>query len=586
MLLTQYYILKFGDSVAMSEFDETGWNELRNARRAGRALLIWAFVFSIFVNLLMLTGPLYMLQIYDHVLVTRSVSILIELTILVAALYAFMAVLDYARGRVLARMAAGFQSRLDERVFEASLRPTSDKKGAAASSMALRDLDGIHSFFSSPILMALMDMPWTPIFIAAIFLLHPMLGWLAVGGGALIVLMAYLNHSVTARRTRIAHRTNQNAHAFADMTRAGREVVLTQGFRPAMIQRWVQHRQEALAKGIEANDWTGSFTSTIKAFRLFLQSAMLGLGAYLFLQGALSAGAMIVGSILLARALAPVEQGISQWPVLQRARASWVSLGDYLTELPVPAPKTDLPQPVATLQVDGLTVMPPGSEKAVLHDVSFRLEPGQALGVIGPSGAGKSTLARALLGYWPVADGDIRIGGLPVQQYDPDRLGTYIGYLPQHVKLFAGTLTENVARMSLKPDVRAVLAATAKARAHEIISNLPQGYDTVLNGAETQLSGGQRQRIALARAFFGDPMLLVLDEPNSALDADGSSALNEAVRQFKADGKAVIIMTHRKQAIEECDLLMIIEGGRIIKFGPRDEVIKTRIQEAGRFRAV
>lgn len=555
-----------------------GPDELRAARKKGQKLLLWSFVFSIFVNLLMLAGPLYMLQVYDRVLSSRSVETLVGLSVLITGLYGLMAMLDYSRGRIMARVGARFQTALDARVFDASLQTSNGSRDQVKSTTAMRDLDGVQTLFVSPVLLAFMDLPWTPLFIAAIFLFHPMLGWLAVTGGTVLVVLALFNHVITTEKVRKAQIATQASHAFSDAARAGSEVVLTQGLQNSMRSRWIRYRNDALAKSIGANDWTGSFASLTKSFRLFLQSAMLGLGAYFVLQGELTAGAMIAGSILLGRALAPIEQALGQWPVMQRARSGWVALGRYLATVPPTQKRTDLPPPTALLTVTGMTLVPPGSKVPTLRAINFTLQPGQALGVIGPSGSGKSTLARALLGYWPLAAGEVRLGGATLEQYDPDRLGHYIGYLPQSVVLFDGTLTENIARMALNPDTKAVMKASKSANVHDIITNLPEGYDTMLSGANNQLSGGQRQRVALARALYGDPVLLVLDEPNSALDADGSSALNKVVRDFKASDKAVIIMTHRPQAIAECDLLMVIEKGIVVAFGPRDEVMKKTLK--------
>lgn len=555
-----------------------GPDELRAARKKGQQLLLWSFIFSIFVNLLMLAGPLYMLQVYDRVLSSRSVETLVGLSVLITGLYALMAMLDYARGRIMARVGARFQTALDARVFDASLQTSNGSRDQINSSTAMRDLDGVQTLFVSPVLLAFMDLPWTPLFIAAIFLFHPMLGWLAVTGGSILVVLALCNHVITTEKVRKAQIATQASHAFSDAARAGSEVVLTQGLQHSMRSRWIRYRNDALAKSIGANDWTGSFASLTKSFRLFLQSAMLGVGAYFVLQGELTAGAMIAGSILLGRALAPIEQALGQWPVMQRARSGWVALGRYLATVPPAEKRTDLPKPKALLTVTGMSLIPPGSKVPTLRAINFTLQPGQALGVIGPSGSGKSTLARALLGYWPLAAGEVRLGGATLGQYDPDRLGHYIGYLPQSVVLFDGTLTENIARMALNPDAKAVMKASKSANVHDIITNLPEGYDTVLSGANNQLSGGQRQRVALARALYSDPVLLVLDEPNSALDSDGSSALNQVVRDFKASEKAVIIMTHRPQAIAECDLLMVIEKGIVVAFGPRDEVMKKTLK--------
>lgn len=306
---------------------------------------------------------------------------------------------------------------------------------------------------------------------------------------------------------------------------------------------------------------------------MYLQSVMLAIGAYYVMRGETSAGAMIASSILLGRGLAPIEQALGQWPLVQRAQTGWAALARYLAATPINPEVTRLPVPAASLVVRGVTVVAPGTRTPTIRNISFTLDPGQALGVIGLSGSGKSTLARALLGYWPLAGGEIRLGGATLDQYDPEDLGRHIGYLPQSVTLFAGTVAENIARMAERPDPQAVVAAAMRSNAHEMILRLPEGYDTRLEGNDSQLSGGQRQRIALARALYGDPVMLILDEPNSALDAEGSEALNLTVRQFKAAGKAVIIMTHRPIAIAECDVLLVMEGGTVTAMGPRDEIL-------------
>ncbi|MBE0414349.1 type I secretion system permease/ATPase [Yoonia sp.] len=558
----------------MAQAQEAGVTELRAARSRGRTLIIWTFVFSIFVNLLMLTGPLYMLQVYDRVLSSRSVETLVALTVLVAVLYTLMGVLDYARGRIMARVGARFQSALDARVFEATLRRSVDPRERRVATGALRDLDAVRDLFTSPVLLAVMDIPWTPIFIAAIFLFHPMLGWLAVAGGVIIVLTAVLNQTLTARRVRAVQVTTQEGQSFAEEARQGREVVLSQGLRGAMLHRYLGHRDAALFANIGASDWTGGFAAFTKSFRLFLQSAMLGAGAYYVLQGEMTPGSMIAGSILLGRALAPVEQAMGRWAVLQRGRTGWLALGKYLQAVPAAPQRTALPVPTPELQVTGLTVVAPGERIPTLRNVSFTLEPGQALGVIGRSGAGKSTLARALAGFWPITAGEARLGGATLDQYDPDALGRHIGYLPQTVTLFSGTIAQNIARMAQDPDEAAVIKAAQSANAHQMILRLPNGYDTVLDGNDSQLSGGQRQRIALARALYGDPVLLILDEPNSMLDGDGAAALNTAVSAFKAQGKILIILTHRTKAIVECDHILVLNKGVVVAFGPRDEVLE------------
>ncbi|NOD36160.1 MULTISPECIES: type I secretion system permease/ATPase [unclassified Ruegeria] len=556
-------------------------HELRNVRNQGIAFLALAFLFSIFVNLLMLTGPLFMLQVYDRVLGSRAVETLTALFLLVAMLYALMAMLDFARGRIVARFGARFQSQLDERVFEATMRRSLVPQVRSAPATALRDLESIRNLCSSPVLLAVMDLPWTPVFLGAIFLFHPLLGWLAVGSGVVLVAIALLNQAMTSRKVAEAQSATARANAFSEHARQAAEVVRSQGMQADVTKRWLKQRSDALTQSVAASDWTGSFTSLTKSLRLFLQSAMLALGAWLVLQNEMTPGAMIAGSILLGRALAPVEQAVGQWNVVERARTAWVSLNRFLDHTPPEEKRIRLPVPKAQLEAKSLTVIPPGASTPTLRNVNLKLEPGKALGVIGKSGSGKTTLAKALLGLWRPAAGEIRLGGATLDQYDPNDLGSHIGYLPQQVTLFNGTVAENIARMSENPDSEAVVAAAKKANAHELILSLEKGYGTFLEGNDSQLSGGQKQRIALARALYGNPVLLILDEPNSALDADGTDALNTAVRGLKAAGKSTIIMTHRPQAISECDDLAVVEKGQVVKFGSRDEVLNAMVQNAG-----
>lgn len=558
--------------------DHNQLSALQSARRSGSALIWVVFLFSIFVNLLMLTGPLFMLQVYDRVLGSRSEETLAALFLLVAFLYLLMAMLDYARGRIMARFGANFQTALDRTVFEAKLAQVPD--GDKSRSAGLNDLETIQMFTASPVFLALFDLPWSPLFLVAIFILHPMLGWAACAGAAILVVIAILNQIITTQKVRRAQITARQAQDLAAQVQGAREVVQSQGMRNAVSERWLQKQSAALNDRVSSADWTGSFTSATKAFRLFLQSAMLAIGAYYVLQDELTGGAMIAGSILLGRALAPVEQSLGQWQSFQRARNAWTSLVELLSSTPQTAPITPLPRPEAEVRVQKLVVVPPGGSAPTLKSLNFEVKPGQALGVIGRSGSGKSSLAKALLGIWPATSGEIRLGGAELAQYDSDHLGRHVGYLPQNVVLLPGTVAENIARMAQDVDGEAVIAAAKRANAHDMILTLPDGYDTMLDGDQSRLSGGQRQRVALARALFGDPVLLILDEPNSALDAEGSQALNRTIKEFKAEKKAVIIMSHRPQAIAECDTLVVLDQGSVVSYGPRDEVMKAQLKNA------
>lgn len=555
-----------------------GLAELRDVRKRSRGLFLSVGFFSIFVNLLMLTGPIFMLQVYDRVLSSRSEATLTALIVLVGFLYILFGVLEWARGRVLARAGAQFQTDMDERVFKALLRVPSRPGSQDTAKSGLSDLESVQRLMSSPALFAVCDIPWTPIFAFAIFIFHPMLGYLAIAGGMLLIAVTFINQAVSKRGVLSAQVQSAMADQFANHIRDDREAVQGLGMRGSVMSRWRKSRDQSLGSSIQSSDLTGSFSAFTKAFRLFLQSAMLALGAYLVLQNELTPGAMIAGSILMGRALAPIEMAIGQWPLVTRARQGWFNLSALLEKVPEETQRTALPRPAALLTAENLTAVPPGETQASLKMITFKVQPGTALGVIGPSAAGKSTLARVICGIWRPASGKIRLDGAALDNYDPDILGGYIGYLPQTVTLFDATIAENIARMSETPDSEAVVAAAKKAGAHEMILQQPDGYDTPIGNFGGRLSGGQRQRLGLARALYGDPLLLVLDEPNSNLDSVGSNALNEAIRSMKAEGKSVIIMAHRPAAIAECENLLVLESGMRKAFGPRDEVLKEQVK--------
>lgn len=551
-------------------------NELRAVAKAARHYLWFGFLFSSFVNLLMLTGPIFMLQVYDRVLGSWSEETLVTLFLLVTFLYGTMAVLDYARGRILSRFGARVQDHLDKRVFELTLENASTT-GVTRQS-ALRDLETVQGFFGSPLLLALFDAPWAPLFFGIIFILHPMLGILALVGGAILIVIAIVNQLLTADRVKKAQATSSAAQMFATDSQAVADVVVSQGMKTSVIGLWATQRKEALANSISSNDWTGVFSAMSKTWRLYLQSAVLALGAYLVLKGEMTAGGIIAASIIMGRALAPLEQAINQWPTVQRARTAWKGIDQLLTAFPSGQERLELPFPKANLSVKGLTVVPFGASKATVSNISFELKPGRALGIIGRSGSGKSSLAKAIVGLWPPTSGEIRFDGATLDQYDGDTLGTYIGYLPQDVALLPGTIAQNIARMAAEPNAEAVIAAAKRANAHEMILSLPEGYETRIVSGAPSLSGGQKQRVGLARAFFGSPVLILLDEPNSALDKDGSDALNQAILAAKAEGCAVIITTHRPNAILECDDLLLMERGMQTAYGPRGDVLKAGLK--------
>ncbi len=561
--------------------ERSGNHELRQARGASWHLFVIVGLFSAVVNLLMLTGPLFMLQVYDRVLSSRSVETLTALFLLVIFLFVMMGLIDLARSRIMTRIALRFQGRIEERVFTAALQEGARTGREEAAQGGMRDLDAIDRLIASPVLMALFDLPWTPLFLGAVFLFHPLLGAVATAGLCVLVVTTLLNQLLTKAALQQSTIAAHAAERMSDLFRQRAEVIGALGMRGAVLHHWQNARDRTSSAQMIASDRSAGFTVFSRSFRLFLQSALLAAGAWLVLAQEVTPGAMIASSILMGRALSPIEQLVAGWPLLQRARDGWQRLDGLLTRHPAPPPRTPLPRPKARIEVNQIALIPPGESQPVLRNLSFTLAPGQALGVIGPSGAGKSTLARALIGAWPIAAGAIRIDGATPEQFDPDMLGRLIGYLPQQVVLFDGTIAENIARLSPAPDPRRVVAAAEAAAVHQLILDLPQGYDTQITQGGRPLSGGQIQRIGLARALYDDPVLIILDEPNSNLDNDGSEALNRAIRRAKTRGAAVIIMAHRPAAISECELLAVLEQGSCRAFGPRDKILRSMLRSPG-----
>ncbi|MBB4121862.1 type I secretion system permease/ATPase [Martelella radicis] len=530
-------------------------------------------VFSAVVNILALTGTLFMLQVYDRVIPSHSGATLLALFALVVLLYLLMGILDNARSRVLARIGARFQDRLDERVFRIVLKQSRLPSERQKPAVALNSLGTIQGFLASPLPGAIFDLPWVPFFLTIMFAFSIWLGLLGIAGAIIVAALAVANQWLTKRKNADAYRIRLEADAETERTRKQIETVLGLGMVGPFLTRWKGLRATSLDANLATSDISGRLTSASKAVRQLLQSAALGLGAVLVLAGDFHAGAMIACSILLGRALAPIEQVIGQWGLIQRAWEAWKNLSVLFETIEDETQHMPLPRPEARIDVEAASVVPPGERKPVLHAITFSITPGKALAVIGPCAAGKSSLARALTGVWPAAAGIIRLGGADINEYPPDTLGRYLGYLPQTVTLFPGTVAQNIARFDENADPAAIVRAAQKAEAHKMILNLPMGYDTVLTEGESLLSGGQRQRLGLARALYGDPLVLVLDEPNASLDDDGLRALNGAIAEAKTDGRAVIIMSHRPSALAECDEVLVLEKGQVRAFGPRDEVL-------------
>ena len=541
--------------------DAHGQGEIRTALSESRRLFAACGVFSAFVNLLMLTGPLFMLQVYDRVLTSRSAPTLVALIAIMAFLFLTMGVLDHARGRVLARVGVRLNAALSDRVLKVTLARAVSPAERARPATGLRDLEALQRFTASPAPFAFFDAPWTPVFLFALFMFHWTLGVLAVLGGALLVAVALANQARTRRLQQEAAEAAAEAEHFVEQLRAGGETVHGLGMQGAVGQRAGEAGERVVERSLGASDRGGFYGVTTKTLRLFLQSLMLGLGAWLAIGGQITAGVMIAASILLGRALAPIDQAVMQWPTLQRVVAAFRALAALLEETPPQPRRTRLPTPRAVLAVQGLMVAAPGARYAAVRGASLKLLPGQAAGIAGRSASGKSTFARALAGVWKPLGGSIRLDGAELEQYGAD-LGRHVGYLPQEVVLFDGTVAENIARMDPAATDEDVVEAAKRTGGHEMILALPGGYDFQVAAGGAALSGGQRQRIALARAFYGSPALVVMDEPDSNLDADGTMALARAVDAHKRRGGAAVIVAHRHGAFAQCDVVYLMQGGK------------------------
>jgi PrtD family type I secretion system ABC transporter len=539
---------------------------------AVRKLLAKAAAGSFFVNLLMLTGPIYMLQVYDHVLASRSPETLAVVTALVVGLFAAMAILDFARSALLARSGETFERELQGLTFDLAMDGARD--GVKGAELPLKDLRQVRQFLASPALVAVFDAPWTPVFLAVVFLMHWSFGVVALLGMAALVALAVLNERMSDAATKAAQSHMIDSDRLVSAAFRNIAAADSMGMRHALHQRWSALESRMNVETLRAGDVIGGLGSASRAVRLLLQSIVLGVGALLVIRGEVSAGAMIAASIIVGRALAPVEIVTSNWRAFALARASFRRLSGHLGHRSDIRARTSLPAPSGALSVARLYVQPGGARKPVLKGVTFQLAPGEAVGVVGPSGAGKSTLGKALVGVERIASGEIRLDGAALDQWDRDDIGRHIGYLPQDVELFAGTAAQNISRFAPDADDRQILEAASAAGAHDMIVGFPDGYDTEVGEGGAYLSGGQRQRLGLARALYGAPALVVLDEPNSHLDADGDAALTAAIAKLKTRGATVIVIAHRASAVSAVDKILYVADGEVKAFGPRDEILR------------
>ncbi|WP_338474854.1 type I secretion system permease/ATPase [Pseudomonas khavaziana] len=537
-----------------------------------KSILISVGCFTALINLLMLVPSIYMLQVYDRVLSSQNETTLVMLTLMVVGFFAFIGLLEVVRSFVVIRIGSQLERRFNLRVYKAAFERNL-QRGQGHAGQSLGDLTAIRQFITGPALFAFFDAPWFPIYLFVIFLFNVWLGVLATVGAVLLIGLACLNEYLTKKPLGEASIFSQQSTQLATSHLHNAETIQAMGMLGALRQRWFGVHAQFLGFQNKASD-TGSVISSLsKSLRLCLQSLVLGLGAFLVIRGEMTAGMMIAGSILMGRVLSPIDQLIAVWKQWSSAKLAYQRLDELLREFPPEVEQMALPAPKGQVSFEQVSAGPPGRRMATLHQVSFNLSAGEVLGVLGASGSGKSTLARVLVGVWPTLAGTVRLDGADIHRWDRDDLGPHIGYLPQDIELFSGSIADNIARFR-EADPERVVKAAQQAGVHELILRLPQGYDTVLGDNGGGLSGGQKQRVALARALYGEPRLIVLDEPNSNLDTVGEAALASAIMQMKTQGSSVVLVTHRSSALAQADKLLVLGEGHLQAFGPSQEVLR------------
>jgi ATP-binding cassette subfamily C protein len=553
-------------------------SELAEALAACRRAFVAIGLFSGMSNLLMLTGALFMLEVYDRVLPSRSIPTLVALLILVAALYASQGIIDMIRSRILIRIGNSLDEALGMRVYDAVVRLPLKAGGKADGAQPIRDLDSVRGFLSGIGPVALFDLPWMPIYLFICFVFHVLIGLTALVGAVILVSLTIAAELTTRRPTRSATQFAVARNALMEASRRNAEAITAMGMVGRIAVRWHDLNRKYVASSQRASDVTGGLGAISKVLRLLLQSALLAVGAWLVINQESTMGVIIAGSILGARALAPVDLAIANWRGFVGARQSWQRLSRLLAYLPAIGEPMALQPPARSLVVQNGAVAVPGTQKVVCQEVNFTLTGGKALGIIGPTASGKSSLARLLVGVWAAVRGSVRLDGATLDQWTSEALGQHVGYLPQDVELFPGTVAQNIARFENPPDPQAVLAAAHAAGVHDLIVNLPDGYETSVGDQGKGLSAGQAQRVALARALYRDPFLVVLDEPNSNLDAEGDEALTKAILGIRARGAVAVVIAHRPSAIAGVDYILVLAKGRQQQFGPKEEVLNRVMQ--------
>lgn len=559
------------DQRLLRKFFKKDASELKSVLLACKGSFFSAWFFSLFINILMLTPTIYMLQIYDRVLQSRSVETLVMITIITVAMFFVMGGLQFVQSMVFIRVGSRLDNMLNRRIFHAVFKRSLVQPGFEAG-QPISDLTALRQFLTGSGLIAFFDIPWVPIYLIVLFWMHPVLGIFAVVTAIVLFALAFANEYFTKKPLAEANKQAIISRNYADKNLRNADVIHAMGMEESLLARWLKQHLLFLSLQSTASERAAVLHNLSRVMRIMSQSLILGLGCYLAVKLEVSPGMMIAGSIIMGRALAPVDQLIASWKGFAAARSAYERLSELLDAVPATEQFMSLPAPKGHVSVEGVMSGPPGTQTAVLRGITFQVEPGEVVAVIGPSAAGKSTLAKVLLGIWPCMAGTVRLDGANIAQLNRDEIGSYIGYLPQDIELFDGTVAENVARFGpVVPEK--VVEAAKRAGIHEMVLRLPKGYDTPIGPGGSVLSAGQRQRVALARAFYGDPVLIVLDEPNSNLDDQGELALAMGVRTMKDLGITMFLITHRPGILAQVDKILLMRDGQVLLYGPRDAVL-------------
>ena len=554
-------------------------SDLQTALFLCKSAFIWAAFFSMVINILQLVPTIFMLQVYDRVVPTGNKSTLLMLTLLMVVLFLTMGSLEWVRSQILVRVSTRLETLLNKRLFQVSYKQALFSGGQSASGQALDDLTSLRQFLTGNGLFAFFDVPWVPIYIALMFVFHPLYGWAGIATSIVLIIVAIIQENATAKLLAEANSLAITGRSLVNKNLRNAEVIESMGMLQNIQLRWLKSSDQILILQATASSRAGLINGLSKLIRISSQSLILALGAYLVIENEITAGLMLGGSVLLGRTLAPIDMMIGSWKGFINARGQYQRLNTMLIQIPADSPKMPLPAPLGLFHLESAEVTPPGASQPILKGISLAINIGDVIGVIGPSGCGKSTFARALLGIWPTSKGKIRLDGAEVSNWNRHELGPYIGYLPQDIELFEGSISENIARFGdVNPDK--IVAAAKMADVHNLILQFPKGYDTIIGANGGNLSGGQRQRIGLARALYGDPVIVVLDEPNSNLDEQGEYALGQAIQLLKQKKTTIIVITHRNNVLNNVDKLLILQDGLLSVYGPKDQVIAHLQQQA------